>query len=322
MKKGRAEYVNDSTICLSTPCPSGNMEDNEMEHKLFFDAREWRFNPECSTNKGERSFLTGVLGDMAEAYTIGTWNNRDYTEIVGPVLTLEKNTPYTFTFWLNGGENDRYGDEICQLHIIMNNDKENAYVYKLNRNFIKPVKRYRGWNLYEISFTTGDNEFTQMKFAAGGAFTTVMAAKDKEAYQELEDVLDEFEVWRPQRHNIVWPDGWPSNTWYSTQALRQKAKSPHVTEQMMAKVRKKLLDEFDLDMDSDVLADEIWAKLSSDFTHSDTARDQLLDELIEDLEIEDLQEEIQEQIRGRVDMESVRKILRDRLAENLGSLPE
>jgi hypothetical protein len=79
-----------------------------MENKLLFKAREWKFNPEYSSNKGERSFITGVDGELVEAFTIASWDaNRNWTEIISPMLMLEKNTKYTFTFWLNGGENDR-----------------------------------------------------------------------------------------------------------------------------------------------------------------------------------------------------------------------
>ena len=38
--------------------------------------------------------------------------------------------------------------------------------------------------------------------------------------------MDEFESERPQRHNIVFADGWPTNEWYSTRALREKHNSP------------------------------------------------------------------------------------------------
>lgn len=222
VKNGRAEFVDDCTIRLLNPCPTHIMEDNDMDHRLFFNAREWKLNPECKGNQGTRSFITGVDGNFAEAYTIGNWDiNGRQTEIISPSYLLDKDAEYTFTFWLNGGENDRNGDEVCQLQIIYNNDKDNALVYNLNRNYIKPLKRIRGWNLYEIPFVTSENEYTQLKFVAKAAFTTIMNSFGKESYEDMEDELDEFEGLRPQRHNIVWEDGWPTNAWYSTKNLRE-----------------------------------------------------------------------------------------------------
>ncbi len=243
-----------------------------MDHRLYFNAREWKFNPGCSTNTGERSFITDVSGKLEEAYTISRWGGAYHTEIIGPVLTLEKNTEYTFTFWLNGGENDR-AEEICQLHILLDNDADNAYVYKLNRCFIKPFKRYKGWNLYVIPFRTAENTFTQMKFVASGAYTTVMHAADQEEYAGLEDVLDEFEGKRPQRHNIVMSDGWPTDLWYSTENLRRQ-RDKRLAQQngldmneIREEIREELLNGLDIDslreeildgLDVDNLKAEIW----------------------------------------------------------------
>jgi len=50
----------------------------------------------------------------------------------------------------------------------------------------------------------------------------VQPAKAPEEYADLEDVVDEFEELRPQRHNIVFEDGWPATGWYSTRELRKQ----------------------------------------------------------------------------------------------------
>ena len=52
-------------------------------------------------------------------------------------------------------------------------------------------------------------------------------AKELEAYSDWEDAPDEFANERPQRHNLVFADGWPSISQYggdkySTEALRAK----------------------------------------------------------------------------------------------------
>ena len=237
VKKGRAVYENDCQIRLSDSTPSILMEEEEMEHKLYFNAREWKFNPECTTNKGERNFISGANDEIAEVYTIASWGpDSDWTEIISKSLILEKRTPYTFNFWLNGGENESFANEVCQLHILFNNDKENALIYKLNRDFIKPIKKHKGWLLFEIPFTTEDNEFTQLKFVACNAYTTLQTTKDNSEYEDLEDVLDEFEGQRPLRHNIIWgADGFDPSAWYSTKSLRENGGSAGAEDQQSQK---------------------------------------------------------------------------------------
>ena len=235
VRKGRARFVNDNTIRLTGVSDATHTEDIKMDNintlnenknapqvnRLLFNAREWSFNKDCQkSNVGNRSFMQGPDGNLAEAYTIGNWGY-NWTEIVTKQLILPKNTTHTFTFWLNGGENDK-NDEVCRFVVVYNNDCENCYTYNLNRNFIKPLKKVNGWELYEIPFITGDNEYTQLRFAAMRAYMTVLSAKPAEAYADLPDTVDEFESERPQRHNIVFADGWPTNEWYSTRALRQK----------------------------------------------------------------------------------------------------
>ena len=240
VKKGRARFVNDNTIRLNSVSDALNTEDIKMDNnintlnenkafaqneqqpvnRLFFNAREWSFNKDCKNNVGSRSFMQGPDGIISEAFTIGDWGY-NWTEIITKSLILPKHTLHTFTFWLNGGENDN-NNEVCRLEIVFNNDWENRYTYNLNRSFIKPLKKCRGWELYEIPFITGDNEYTQLRFVAQRAYMTVLNAKPASEYADLPEILDEFEGERPQRHNIVFDDGFPTNTWYSTKALREK----------------------------------------------------------------------------------------------------
>lgn len=233
VKKGRARYVNDREIRLDVSDVTIITEETKMDNNniitqnedrglpytmLYFNTREWHFNKECKDNTGSRSFMTGPDGALTEAFTIGNWS-WNWTEICSKQLILAKNTPHMFTFWLNGGENDR-NNEVCRFEVIFNNDHENRYTYNLNRSFIQPVKRLNGWELYEIPFITGDNEYTELRFVAQYAYMTVMAAKDKFEYAEFPDTADEFADERPQRHNIVFQDGWPTDKWYSTKNLR------------------------------------------------------------------------------------------------------
>ena len=234
VRKGRARYVNDSIIRLNVSDVTQITEETKMDNnthislnkqseqvvnRLYFNAREWTFNKDCQHNVGNRTFMQGPDGIIAEAYMIGNWGH-NWTEIKSRTLTLPKNTLNTFTFWLNGGENDQ-NDEVCRLEILFNNDYENRYIYNLNRNFIHPVKKCNGWELYEIPFMTGDNEYTELRFVAQRAYMTVLTAKDVSEYADLPETVDEFESLRPQRHNIIFADGFPTNTWYSTKRLAE-----------------------------------------------------------------------------------------------------
>lgn len=240
MKKGRAYYVNDFIIHLNMSdamlpdnrqksevtkmdqpitIDTTNKETENQILKLYFDPRKWTFNKACTDNVGNRSFITGPDGALAESYMIGDWSNR-WTEIVSETLLLPKNTDCSFTFWLNGGENDR-NDEVCRFEILFNNNYEQRLSYNLNRNYIRPVKKLNNWELYEIPFRTQDNEYTELRFVAQKAYMTVLAAKDVSFYKDMEDHPDPFEAERPQRHNIIFSDGFPTNHWYSTKSLKE-----------------------------------------------------------------------------------------------------
>lgn len=236
VKKGRACYMNDFTIRLNMSdtiqksevikmddinnIEAKNEQNENKVLKLYFDARNWKFNRDCNHNVGSRSFMVGPDGNLSEAYMIADWAN-NWTEIVSETLLLPKNTDCSFTFWLNGGENDR-SDEVCRFEVIFNNDHEQCYTYNLNRNFIRPRKKMNGWELYEIPFRTLDNEYTQLKFAAMRAYMTVMTAKDFSVYEQFPDSPDPYERVRPQRHNLIFEDGFPKNGWYSTETLEKK----------------------------------------------------------------------------------------------------
>ncbi len=249
IKSGRARLVSENEIRLVRPtslCPSNsdledflmqninngeNVQDivnfvNQVDKELifenvneevqkpkaiYFNAREWRFNPICNSNVGERAMITDMNGEINEAWCIGDWK-RNWTEIQTESLTLEKNTDYVFTFWLNGGENDRH-QETCQLQIIFDEDDDNRYNSKLNRSFIKPVKQYKGWVLFEIPFKTQSNGTTRLKFAVMDAHMAILPAKDKETYKLLPN--EKIDPRIPQRHNIVFEDGFPRDSDWS-----------------------------------------------------------------------------------------------------------
>lgn len=233
IKKGRAQFVNDFDIRLLASDVSKITEEIKMDNntntnvqeitknRLYFNPRDWAL---VSDAPGYRTFIEGPDGILSESFMIGDWG-WNWTEIASNTLTLEKHTKYEFVFWLNGGENDQ-NNETCQFAVLFDGDYDGRLIYNLNRSYIKPLKKVSGWELYCIPFTTGDNENTQLRFMAMRAPMTVMSAGDPEGYTDLADSPDEFEDKRPQRHNIVFNDGWPRDAWYSTENLRKGCMDP------------------------------------------------------------------------------------------------
>ena len=213
----------------------------------------------------ERSFINDFDGSLVESLMFGDWNT-SFARAVSKELSLLPDTEYCFVFWLNGGENDK-NTEICRLQIAFGGNWEDCYTYKLNRNYIKPVLHKDGWELYSIPFRTpvaytpagfgavssgfgtavsgstvstgtgavaqsGDSNnaptvVTHLAFVVGVAPMAIKPAKELAFYADWEDAPDEFASERPQRHNLVFADGWPSISQYggdkySTEALRVK----------------------------------------------------------------------------------------------------
>ena len=265
VKNGRAIFVDDCTIRLSgKPEPSdtyNTSEVNQMNY-IFFNPRNWSFDQMQNNNQNnfgygrnngfsqsfpaERSFINDFDGSLVESLMFGDWNT-SYARAVSKELSLLPDTEYCFIFWLNGGENDK-NTEVCRLQVAFLNNWNDCYTYKLNRNYIKPVLHKDGWELYSIPFRTpkgdtlplfaaseasassvfnGKTVGTYLAFIAGNAPMAIKPAKELEAYSDWEDAPDEFASERPQRHNLVFADGWPSISQYggdkySTEALREK----------------------------------------------------------------------------------------------------
>ena len=224
---------------------------------IFFNPRNWSFDQMQNNNQNsfgygrnggfshsipaERSFINDFDDGLVESLLFGDWNT-SYVRAVSKELSLLPDTDYCFVFWLNGGENDK-NTEVCRLQISFGGNWDDCYTYKLNRNYIKPVLHKDGWELYSIPFRTpvaytsattqsGNNDTAPtvavyLAFVAGNAPMAIKPAKELEAYSDWEDTPDEFASERPQRHNLVFADGWPSISQYggdkySTEALRAK----------------------------------------------------------------------------------------------------
>ena len=249
VKKCRAEFVTDQEIRL---CKSSltyeNMEDIEMDevkkiNYLTVNPRDWY--PDMADPNTQNSFmngnraqtavawdrfiisnpLAGVLPSapsMVEILSVGSYNWNALTRVACGPIQLMPDTEYELMFWLNGGENDR-SDETCNLEVFYLSDDRtqytNRYCYRLNRSYIKPLKRYKGWEYYVLPFKTDSTGYIKFRLVADKAPMAIMPADSPETYAELENVLDLFEGKRPQRHNIIFEDGWPTDKWYATEAL-------------------------------------------------------------------------------------------------------
>ena len=233
-------FLDDNLICMKNSCPNLLSEDNTVSNinnihetetvvatnqnetnqvtpvRINFNPREWTFH-KMHKSIGGRSFITDFMGNLTEAYSLGNWHKQK-TEIQSPEFLLDKNTHHTFSFWLNGGENDRF-QEVCELDIIFDGDWDNRYTYKLNRNYIRYEKYYKGWYLYEIPFTTLDNEHTMLQFVSMDAPCAILPAWEKSFYDNLEH--EEPNTTVPQRPNLVFPESYPRDANWSWKVFKQ-----------------------------------------------------------------------------------------------------
>lgn len=260
IKNGRAQYVDDCTIRLSKVASNKISEAEKMKY-ILLNTHNW-----TEKDGVERSFIDGFEGKLEEIIQLGTWDTEAVAE--SNHYLLDAGEEYSLVFWLNGGENEK-ADEICELLIYFNNPNHYKNRYKLNRNYIKPLLHHSGWELYSIQFSTpSDSESVDVYFSfrAKKAPMAVKAAKEPEYYKDWKDELDEFADKRPQRHNIVFEDGWPSiymygGNKYSTEVLRKihdKDSSKGITNNNFSVTSGKVgrsFNKFDIDFLEDTLED-------------------------------------------------------------------
>lgn len=312
VKKCRAEFVSDNAIRLYKQCPTyANMEDKEMDkiNYIKVNPKTWRKNPDGRHKTiCDRFMINNPLAEaiasapsMVEILTLGSWNwDAGTSYVTNGFQELEPNTQYHLLFWLNGGENDR-SDETCQLQILFtdynvtasNDEFDRGLRFRLNRGYIKPLKKYCGWEYYDIPFTTTDAKYTQFQFVASRAPMALMEAEEPAVYTNLPDVVDPYETLRPQRHNIVFEDGWPVNQWYSTEKLANK--------------KSKASDDVQTPNGSTVLNMSRLSDLSENITN----------EIINDLDIDSLQEDIMDSIRDSIFDELDIDALRDEIIKSV-----
>ncbi len=319
VKKRRAEFVSDESIRLYKQCPTyENMEDTEMDqgNYITINPKEWCKNPgESHRTDLARFMINNPLADampsaekLTEVLSIGSWDWNRYSFVTNGFLTLDPEMEYHFVFWLNGGENDR-ADEVCQLQILFTDynvtasakEFEEGFCYRLNRGYIKPLKKYKGWEYYDILFTTSKARYTQFQFVAHRAPMALMRAEEPDAYKDLENVTDPFEDRRPQRHNIYFEDGWPSdNRWYSTTNLsRAQEQGENQTPPNGS---------FTGDLPPMFFGKDL-KPFNESFTgiNVDDLRQEIVDSIMDELNLDDLREELIDSIVNDFDVDALRE---------------
>lgn len=334
VKKCRAEFVSDQVIRLYKQCPTyENMEDIEMDNTNYItiSPKEWRRNPDGGSKTVCDRFmisnpLAGVIPSapsMVEVLSVGAWDWGCISHVTNGFHTLESNTEYHLVFWLNGGENDR-SDEICQLQILFTDDNVTASVkefdtglrYRLNRAYIKPLKKYRGWEYYDIPFTTTQARYTLFQFVADRAPMALMSAEKPEVYKDLQDVVDPYEKQRPQRHNIFFEDGWPSdNRWYSTENLSrvQERDASNSTSGRNHAFHTMHGPDFvsDIRESFEDMKENIRIEISEELQEElEDLQEEILDSIKDEIDIDGLRDEVMESVRGA--METLREAFESR----------
>lgn len=252
---------------------------------ITFNPRSFKANKEAAKTAAIRSFISNPVGSgLVEAYTIGNWN-WDWSQIDSTDMVLEKNTDYEFVFWLNGGENDQQV-ETCRLDIIFDNDRENQYTYNLNRGFIRYEKYYKGWYLYRIPFNTGDACYTKFSFVSMRAFTTIIKAETVENCMKLPDDFPPEGV--PQRHNIVFTNGFPRNSWWSYKVF-DDIPDPNTRSTDTAKASNTM------GVDVDMIMDNLRGRIEDELDH-------LIDEIVDEFDVDSVKERIIQQVKDSMNL--------------------
>lgn len=197
IKSGRAKFVGDCEIrllqALSPTVISNITEEQTMSKIINFNARDFRFDPDCRSNVGQRIILSTETG-VTEAFEIGDWG-WNWTQIIQD-LDVEPNTEYVFRFAMDGGHNDSK-DEICQVMVFPEGGREDRYVFPLERSHFQPILSKRldesqagcdtFLRVYDIPFSTGTRTRFRIMIAVQHAVTRFYPAMELSAYADMED---------------------------------------------------------------------------------------------------------------------------------------
>lgn len=178
---------------------------------LFFCPERWQPDEMISTNAASLIQVKDYIGRTADAWQLGDWGS-GWTAITSKIPIeagwLESGADYRFCFWLNGGENSR-ADEVCMLEIY-GDEWENRLTFRLNRNAVRPLTQKDHWLLFAVPFTAPQAASAlTFRFVAAGAVCTITGIHDMDMSHCENLVSDEPDTGHAQRHNIVFPHGWP-----------------------------------------------------------------------------------------------------------------
>ncbi len=178
---------------------------------LFFCPERWEPDAVISTNVAKQMRVRGFDGKPAAAWQIGDFGSR-WTAITSQIPIeagwLEPGLDYRLCFWLNGGENAK-GDEVCNLEVF-GDAWEDRLTFRLNRDYTRPILEKNGWLLFGVPFTApAAAEALTFRFVAAGAVCTITGIPDMDMSACEACTPDERQTGLPQRHNVVYPDGYP-----------------------------------------------------------------------------------------------------------------
>ncbi len=179
---------------------------------LYFCPERWEADSAITTNACVRKRVEGFSGDLTDAWQLSNQSGA-WTAIISRIPIergwLESGAEYRFCFWLNGGENAER-TETCALEIY-GDDWEDRLVFHLNRDRTRPLLEKNGWLLFAIPFIAPEaSRALTFRFVAANAVCTIagIPGMNMAACEGL--ISDERDLSRPQRHNIIYPGGYPA----------------------------------------------------------------------------------------------------------------
>ena len=200
---------------------------------IYFNPKEWSFDRGVKSCVGLQKTVVGFDGEETPTWQIADWMWSWTT--LGTTMELEPESEYIFTFWLNGGENDR-SDEVCNLDVWFGGDWDNRITFKLNRDYLMPTLVKNGWYLFSVPFKTAQSGTVSLAFNVMGAVTTIAPAKSAMEYSHIEG--DENDPERIMRPNIVFPSGYPEEEQRKYLSVNVGGKKMSATASQLKKVAK------------------------------------------------------------------------------------
>ncbi len=166
-----------------------------MSKVIEFNAREYKFDPTCNENVGNRMIITTDLGHT-EVWEIGDWK-WSWTQIFCE-KTLPKNTDCIFRFAVSGGYCSTW-DSVCRVYLYptdafadLRDAWEERMTFPLEDDKFAPTiskeERNGVLRVFELPFNTGENENWRITFVSQHSVARFMKAFDNSAYNALQNL--------------------------------------------------------------------------------------------------------------------------------------